>query len=90
MLRIFTSLKSPSTSAGFEPANLGSRGEHVTLRPPRTIRWLLTEQKASDSIFGYTTVFLSNRELFNGMNCLDIYVVCVFCSFNNDTHAYIA
>ena len=25
--------KIPSTSAGFEPANLGSRGEHVTPRP---------------------------------------------------------
>ena len=27
--------KNPSTSAGFEPANLGSRGQHVTPRPPR-------------------------------------------------------
>ena len=27
VLRIFTSLKNPSTSVGFEPANLGSRGE---------------------------------------------------------------
>ena len=39
VLRIFTSWKNPSTSAGFEPANLGSRGEHVTLKPPRpTVR----------------------------------------------------
>ena len=29
VLRIFTSWKNSSTSAGFEPANLGSRGEHV-------------------------------------------------------------
>ena len=35
MLRIFTSLKNPSTSAGFEPAKFGSRGEHVTPRSPR-------------------------------------------------------
>ena len=35
MLRIFTSCKNPSTSVGFEPANLGSRGEHVSPRPPR-------------------------------------------------------
>ena len=35
VLRIFTSWKNPSTSAGFEPANLGSRGEHVTMRPSR-------------------------------------------------------
>ena len=35
VLRIFTSWKNPSTSAGFERANLGSRGKHVTLKPPR-------------------------------------------------------
>ena len=35
VLGIFMSWKNPSTSAGFEPANLGSRGEHVTSRPPR-------------------------------------------------------
>ena len=32
VLRIFTSWKNPSTSAGFEPANLGSGGEHVSPR----------------------------------------------------------
>ena len=35
VLRIFTSRKSPSSSAEFEPSKLGSRGEHVTPRPPR-------------------------------------------------------
>ena len=30
--------KNPSTSAGFEPANLGSRGEHVTLRPTSSVK----------------------------------------------------
>ena len=35
VLRIFTSWKNPSTSAGFEPANLKSRSKHVTPRPPR-------------------------------------------------------
>ena len=30
VLRTFTSWKNPSTSAGFEPANLGSCGEHGT------------------------------------------------------------
>ena len=34
-LMIFTSWKNPSTSTGFETANLGSRGEHDTPRPPR-------------------------------------------------------
>ena len=29
VLRIFITLKNPSTSAGIEPANLGSSGEHA-------------------------------------------------------------
>jgi hypothetical protein len=28
-LRIFITLKNPTTSAGIEPANLGSSGEHA-------------------------------------------------------------
>ena len=35
VLRIYTSWQNPSTSVGFEPANLGSRGKHFTPRPPR-------------------------------------------------------
>ena len=38
VLRIFTLWKNPSSSVGFEPANLGSRGEHITLRQPRPTR----------------------------------------------------
>ena len=33
VLRIFTSWNNPSISVGFEPANLGCRGEHITPRP---------------------------------------------------------
>ena len=44
ILGIFTSCKNPSTSVGFEPANLGSRGEHVSPRPPR-----LTNSSSSPS-----------------------------------------
>ena len=40
--RSFTSWKNPSTSVGFEPANFGSRGEHVTPRPPRTTLHLVS------------------------------------------------
>ena len=46
VLRMFTFRKNPSTLAGFEPANLGSRGEHVTPRPSRPISY-------------YTIVFVS-------------------------------
>ena len=48
VLRIFTSWKNPSPSARFEPVNLGSRGEHVTLRPPRlTIKSLTWIQETT-------------------------------------------
>ena len=35
MLRIFFALKNPKASAGFEPANLGTKGQHATPRPPK-------------------------------------------------------
>ena len=40
-------LKSPTASAGFEPANLGTKGQHATPRPPKpldiqlTFKWIL-------------------------------------------------
>jgi hypothetical protein len=35
VLRIFIALKNPTSSAGFEPANLGIRGQHATSAPPK-------------------------------------------------------
>ena len=35
VLRSFTSWKNQSTSAGFDPKNLGFRGDHVTPRPSK-------------------------------------------------------
>ena len=34
-LRIFFALKNPTASAGFELANLGTKGQHATPRPPK-------------------------------------------------------
>jgi hypothetical protein len=31
----FFALKNPTASAGFEPANLGTKGQHATSRPPK-------------------------------------------------------
>jgi len=31
----FSPLKNPTASAGFEPANLGTKGQHATPRPPK-------------------------------------------------------
>ena len=35
VLRIFFALKNQTASAGFEPANLGTKGQHATCRPPK-------------------------------------------------------
>ena len=35
VLRIFFRPKNPTSSAGFEPANLGTKGQHATPRPPK-------------------------------------------------------
>ena len=38
MLRIFLfTLTNPTASAGFEPANLGTKGHHATSRPPKPL-----------------------------------------------------
>ena len=39
VLRIFFALKNPTASAGFEPANLATKGQHATSRPPKPLRW---------------------------------------------------
>ena len=35
VLRIFFALKNPTASAGFEPANFGTKGQLATPRPPK-------------------------------------------------------
>ena len=37
VLRIFFTLKNPTASAGFEPTNLGTKGQHATSRPPKSL-----------------------------------------------------
>jgi hypothetical protein len=39
---IFFALKNPTASDGFEPANLGTKGQHATSRPPKPLCPLLT------------------------------------------------
>jgi hypothetical protein len=33
----FFALKNPTAEAGFEPANLGAKGQHATSRPPKPL-----------------------------------------------------
>ena len=35
VLKIFFVLKNPTASVGFEPVNLGTKGQHATFRPPK-------------------------------------------------------
>jgi hypothetical protein len=37
VMRIFLALKNPTASAGFEPANLSTKGQHATSRPPKPL-----------------------------------------------------
>ena len=37
VLRTFFVLKNPTASVGFEPANLGTKGQHATSRPPKAL-----------------------------------------------------
>jgi hypothetical protein len=37
VLRTFSALKNPKDSAGFEPANLDTKGQHANSRPPKSI-----------------------------------------------------
>ena len=37
----FFALKNPTASAGFEPANLGTKGQHATSRLPKPLSGLV-------------------------------------------------
>jgi hypothetical protein len=41
VLRVIFRPKNPTASAGFVPANLGTKGPHATSRPPKPLRPVL-------------------------------------------------
>ena len=45
----FFALKNPTTSAGFDPANLGTKGQHATSRPPKPLIQVLQPDKRTNS-----------------------------------------
>ena len=40
--------KNPTASAGFESANVGTKGQHATLRPPKIIVTLIKKHSKFD------------------------------------------
>ena len=47
VLRIFIALKNPTASAGFESANLGTKGQHATSRPSKPLNSALNATTTS-------------------------------------------
>ena len=43
----FSALKNPRASVGFEPANLGTKGQHATSRPPKPLTSTFKMEAAS-------------------------------------------
>ena len=50
VLRIFFALENPTASAGFEPARLGTKDQHATSRPPKSIMSVVYIYKVSGFI----------------------------------------
>ena len=57
VLKIFFALKNTTASAGFEPANLGTKGQHATSRPPKPIVQTTNNKFYQNSVssFGHKT-----------------------------------
>jgi hypothetical protein len=53
VLRIFFAVKNPTASARFEPANLGTKGQHATPRPPQPMPTPYAEEITGDHQCGF-------------------------------------
>ena len=71
----FFALKNPTASVGFEPANLGTRGQHATSRPSKPLSFNLVYDK-----FGF---FLTPK-------CPNLDTFKTKCANTNKAHAYIS
>ena len=52
----FFALKNPTASVGFKPANLGTKGQHATSRPPKPLCKLLTKRISMLTVINLLTV----------------------------------
>jgi hypothetical protein len=71
----FFALKNPTVSAGFEPANLGTKGQHATPRPPKPLILDKGPQIAMDKLWHCV-----QTRLF--IHCVyEYYSLCIYLSF---------
>jgi hypothetical protein len=63
VLRNFFALKNPTTSAGFEPVNLGTKSQHATSRPPKPIS---TKLQTLNLYFSEQCVYMSRKRSARG------------------------
>ena len=47
----FFALKNPTASAGFEPANMGTKGQHATSRPPKLLLGNLLKKQVTYPLY---------------------------------------
>ena len=69
VLRIFFTPKNPTASVGFEPANLGTKGQHATSRPPKPFD---SDLKKNIKFMEVTLTICSNKILD------EVFFFCVF------------
>jgi hypothetical protein len=78
VLRIIFALKNPTVSAGFEPVNLGSKGQYATCRPPKP---LSQRFRVSQAVFLLLVcVFMARagrNSAFTVLPCIVIYLHAV-------------
>ena len=71
VLRIFFALKNPTASVRFEPANLGTKGQHATCRPPTPLK--ITSYNLRNTqhtyLFGYLVFYQTKCQYINHSVC---------------------
>jgi len=64
VLRIFFALKNPTASAGFETANLDTKGQRATPRPPKPLILILCSQISLGLPYGFFRSGLPVKSLY--------------------------
>jgi hypothetical protein len=81
----FFAIKNPTASAGFEPANLGTKGQHATSRPPKSGIHVSVATNTYRSFA--TTVSQPKICDFSGQTFYRIWIAIISYECNDDTTA---